>query len=300
MRRARLLAVALGLAVAAAAVAAPAAPSITRDVVYGEAGGETLRLDASVPAGAGPFPVLILIHGGGWTGGDKAGDIAPLLAPLTAAGFACFSINYRLAPQHRWPACRDDVLAAVRWAKAHAARFRADGARLALVGYSAGGHLACFAATAPEPDVRVQAVVGLAPLTDFEQELPKRGHVLGRAQQGLLARGPELTPESLALLRELSPINHVRAGLPPFLLVHGDADNSVPYEQSPAFRAKLRAHGVRCDLLTLPGAPHRLSEWEKFRPDYIADIVAWLRTALSQSAPAEGGDHHRASRPNLP
>jgi len=293
MRRRRFLAVVLGLAVAAAAPAAPGAPSITRDVVFGEAGGETLLLDASVPAGAGPFPVLILIHGGGWTGGDKTGDIAPLLAPLTAAGFACFSINYRLAPKHRWPAGRDDVLAAVRWTKAHAARFRADATRLALVGYSAGGHLACFAATAPEPDVRVQAVVGLAPLTDFEQELPKRGHVLGRAQQGLLARGPELTPESLALLRALSPVNHVRAGLPPFLLVHGDADNSVPYVQSPAFQAKLRAHGVRCDLLTLPGAPHRWSEWEKFRPDYVAEIVAWLRAAWGDGGAVAGSPEGR-------
>lgn len=284
MHRFHLLA--LVLAMAPVAVAVPAERSIRRDMVYGEAAGETLRLDASVPAGAGPFPMAILIHGGGWTGGDKAGDIAPLLEPLTAAGFACFSINYRLAPQHRWPACRDDVLAAVRWAKAHAERFRGDGTRIALVGYSAGGHLACFAATAPGADVRVQAVVGLAPLTDFEQELPKRGHVLGRAQQGLLARGPELTPESLALLRALSPINHVRAGLPPFLLVHGDADNSVPYAQSPAFQSKLRAHGVRCELLTLPGAPHRLSEWEKFQPDFLPRVVAWLQAALASTAAA--------------
>ncbi len=277
---------ALVLAVVPVAVAVPAERSIMRDMVYGEAAGETLRLDASVPAGAGPFPMAILIHGGGWTGGDKAGDIAPLLEPLTAAGFACFSINYRLAPQHRWPACRDDVLSAVRWAKAHAERFRGDGTRIALVGYSAGGHLACFAATAPEADVRVQAVVGLAPLTDFEQELPKRGHVLGRAQQGLLARGPELTPESLALLRALSPINHVRAGLPPFLLVHGDADNSVPYAQSPAFQSKLREHGVRCELLTPPGAPHRLSEWEKFQPDFFPRVVTWLQAALASTAAA--------------
>ena len=272
----------LALVVAPAVFAA--APQTVRDVVYAEAGGETLRLDAAVPDGSGPFPVAILIHGGGWTGGDKAGDIAPLLAPLADAGFTCLSINYRLAPQHRWPACRDDVLAAVRWVKAHAEQFKGDRTRIALVGYSAGGHLACFAATAPGADVRVQAVVGLAPLTDFEQELPKRGHVLGRAQQGLLARGPELTPESLALLRELSPINHVRADLPPFLLVHGDADQSVPYEQSPAFQGKLRAYGVRCEVLTLPGAPHRLSEWAKFQPDFFQQTVTWLRATLAPAA----------------
>ncbi len=258
--------------------AAPA--QFVRDVVYAEAGGETLRLDAAMPAGPGPFPIAILIHGGGWTGGDKAGDIAPWLEPLAAAGFTAFSINYRLAPKHRWPACRDDVLAAIRWAKAHAADYKGDSARIALIGYSAGGHLACFAATDSAADVRVQAVVGLAALTDFEQELPQRGHVLGRAQQGLLARGPELTPESLALLRALSPVNHLHAGLPPFLLVHGDADRSVPYIQSVVFQDRLLALGVRCDLLTLPGAPHRMSEWDKFQADYVARTVAWLRTAL--------------------
>ncbi len=258
--------------------AAPA--QFVRDVVYAEAGGETLRLDAAMPAGPGPFPIALLIHGGGWTGGDKAGDIAPWLEPLAAAGFTAFSINYRLAPKHRWPACRDDVLAAIRWAKAHAADYKGDSARIALIGYSAGGHLACFAATDSAADVRVQAVVGLAALTDFEQELPQRGHVLGRAQQGLLARGPELTPESLALLRALSPVKHLRAGLPPFLLVHGDADRSVPYIQSVVFQDRLLALGVRCDLLTLPGAPHRMSEWDKFQADYVARTVAWLRTAL--------------------
>lgn len=272
----------LALLLAPGLSAAPA--ELRRDIVYAEAGGETLRLDAVVPAGPGPFPIAILIHGGGWTGGDKAGDIAPWLEPLAAAGFTAFSIDYRLAPRHRWPACRDDVLAAIRWAKTHAAAYKGDAYRVALIGYSAGGHLACAAATDPAPDVRVQAIVGLAALTDFEQELPQRGNVLGRAQQGLLARGPELTPEALALLRELSPVNHLRSDLPPFLLVHGDADRSVPYIQSVVFRDKLRALGVRCDLLTLAGAPHRMSEWAKFQDDYVARTLAWLRAMLPAPA----------------
>lgn len=273
----------LALAASSAVLAAATASATVRDVVFGEVAGETLRLDAVAPEGAGPFPVLILIHGGGWTGGDKAGDIAPLLSPLAAAGFTCVSINYRLAPHHRWPACRDDVLAAIRWLKAHAAKFKGDPARIALVGYSAGGHLAAFAATVVDDSARVQAVVGLAPLTDFEQELPKRGNVLGRAQQGLLNRAAELTPESLGLLRAISPVNHLRPGLPPFLLVHGDADQSVPFEQSVAFQVKLRALGVRCELLRLPGAPHRFSEWNKFMPSYLDQLVAWLREVLPAS-----------------
>jgi len=279
----RLCRVLLALAASPPVLAAPAAVVTVRDVVYGNAGGETLRLDAVMPGGAGPFPVLMLIHGGGWTGGDKGGDIAPLLSPLANAGFTGVSINYRLAPQHRWPACRDDVLAAIRWLKAHAAQFKGDPARIALIGYSAGGHLASFAATVVDDSVRVQAVVGLAALTDFEQELPKRGNVLGRAQQGLLNRPAELTPEALGLLRAISPVNHLRPGLPPFLLLHGDADQSVPFEQSVAFQVKLRTHGGRCDLLRLPGAPHRLSEWDKSLPDYRDRLVAWLRDVLPAS-----------------
>ena len=147
----------LSLAASPAVLAAPATSATVRDVVYGEVAGETLLLDAVVPSGAGPFPFLLLIHGGGWTGGDKAGDIAPLLSPLAAAGFTCVSINYRLAPQHRWPACRDDVLAAIRWMKAHAATFKGDGSRIALIGYSAGGHLASFAATVVDDSARSKA-----------------------------------------------------------------------------------------------------------------------------------------------
>src|SRR5262245_33244030 len=83
------------------------------DIEYGQAGGVSLKLDASVPEGEGPFPVAILVHGGGWSGGDKAGsdkpgngaDVTPWFAPLTNAKFTWFSINYRMAPDHRWPAC---------------------------------------------------------------------------------------------------------------------------------------------------------------------------------------------------
>lgn len=250
------------------------------DRTYGSVDGEDLRLDAAVPAGGGTFPIVILIHGGGWTGGSKEGDIASLMEPLTVGGFTCFAINYRLAPAHRWPACLDDVLAAVRWVKANAAEFKGDPSRIALLGYSAGGHLACFAATVVDDSAKVQAVVGLAPLTDFIQELPKRGNILGRAQRGLLNRAAELTPESVGLLQALSPVNHLRPGLPPFLLMHGDADGSVPYEQSVTFQSRLQAQGVHCDLVTLPGAPHRLAEWPKFKPDFEQRLLDWLHEAL--------------------
>jgi alpha-L-fucosidase 2 len=256
-----------------------------RNVEYGQAGDEKFLLDISQPPGEGPFPVAIYVHGGGWTGGDKANpDDAPVMDLLTEAGFAWFSINYRLAPKHRWPACINDVQTAIRWVKVNAPRYQGNPARIALIGYSAGGHLACFAATVVDDSVRVQAVVGFAPLTDFVQELPKRGNILGRAQRGLLNRPQELTPESLGMLKALSPVNHLRPGLPPFLLLHGDKDQSVPYEQSLAFQAKLRANDVRCDLITLPGAPHRLTQWDRYLSDYRTLTIAWLHDTLGKSS----------------
>ena len=256
-------------------------PTLHSNVEYGQAASEKLLLDICEPNSDGPFPVAIYVHGGGWTGGDKANpDDAPVLDLLTEAKFTWFSINYRLAPQHRWPACINDVQTAIRWVKANAARYKGDPSRIVLIGYSAGGHLACFAAMIVDDSVRVQAVVGYAPLTDFVQELPKRGNILGRAQRGLLNRPQELTPESLGMLKALSPINYIRPGLPPFLLIHGDADQSVPYEQSLAFQAKLRAHDVRCDVITLPGAPHRLTKWNQHLPNYDSRAIAWLRETL--------------------
>jgi alpha-L-fucosidase 2 len=268
------------------------ATELKKDIEYGRAGDVRLLLDASVPDGPGPFPVAILVHGGGWSNGDKAGsdkpgdsaDITPWFEPLTAAHFTWFSLNYRLAPQHRWPACLEDVQTAIRWVKAHAAEFKGDPRRIALFGHSAGGHLVCLAAVLAAEDTRVQAVVGFAPVTNHEQDLPQRGG-LSPSLQKLLDRPKEVTAESRAMLREISPLNHVRPGLPPFLLIHGDADKSVPLPQSLDFQAALRTTGNVCDLITIKGAPHRLLTWDQFDPGYRDRVIAWLRQHLAGIAP---------------
>ncbi len=270
-----------------------AAAELRRDIEYGRAGDVSLRLDASVPDGTGPFPVAILVHGGGWSRGDKAGsstpgdsaDITPWFEPLTAANFTWFSINYRLAPEHRWPACFDDVQTAIRWVKAHAAEFKGDPGHIALFGHSAGGQLVCLAAVLAGEDTRVQAVVGCAAVTNHEQDLVQRGG-LSTSLQKLHNQPMEVTAGSRSILHETSAINHIRAGLPPFLLIHGDADKSVPYQQSLDFQAGLRAAGVVCDLITIKGAPHDLLAWDKFDPGYREQMIAWLRQHLPAPAPA--------------
>src|ERR1700683_866736 len=86
---------------------------VKTDVEYGSAEGERLLLDVGMPEGKGPFPVVILVHGGGWGSGDKAKDISVLFDSLNRGGFVWVSINYRLAPKHRWPACLEDVQTAI-------------------------------------------------------------------------------------------------------------------------------------------------------------------------------------------
>ncbi len=266
-----------------------AGADLRRDIEYGRAGNESLRLDASVPDGAGSYPIAILVHGGGWSRGDKGGsntpgdsaDITPWFAPLTEARFTWFSINYRLAPQNRWPACLDDVQTAIRWVKAHAAEYKGDPRRIVLFGHSAGGHLVCLAATLASEDTRVQAVVGFAPVTDHEQDLVQRGG-LSTSLQNLLNQPKDVTPESRAILRGISPINHVKPGLPPFLIIQGDADKTVPYQQSLNFIAKLRENDVPCELITVKGAPHGLLAWESADPDYKPRMLAWLNQVLAK------------------
>lgn len=114
------------------------------DVSYAKVGGQTLTLDVYLPAGAGPFPACILVHGGGFKSGNKRTSIYPLFAPLRDAGLVCFSIDYRLAPTNRWPAGLEDVDTAIRWMKGHTAEYKVDSRRIALIGDSSGGHYVSF------------------------------------------------------------------------------------------------------------------------------------------------------------
>jgi alpha-L-fucosidase 2 len=273
MRRVpQLLAAVAGLAVATRA------DEVRSNLVYGQADGQELRLDAGLPAGPGPFAGAILVHGGGWTSGDKRVNFAPLFSPLTRAGIAWFSINYRLAPKYRYPACLDDVQTAIRWVKAHAAEFRVDPARIALVGESSGGQLVEMAALRAGPDTRLAAVVPFYAPCDLVAEMRRRGS-LGRSMVALFGR-PEFDTEMGHLMHDASPLHFVHPGLPPFLLVHGTSDRIVPYEQSVQFQAALRAAGVDCQLVSIANGPHSMGNWNRLDPHYGDQVVQWLVQVL--------------------
>jgi alpha-L-fucosidase 2 len=254
------------------------------NVVYGEAEGKTLKLDLCLPDGAGPFATVILVHGGGWTGGDKLGDTKPLLAPLTQAGFAWFTINYRLAPQYRYPACLEDVYTAIRWVKAHAPEYRLDPDRIALLGESAGGQLVEMAAVQGGPDTRVAAVVPFFGPSDLVAQTIARGGL--HHDLTSLFGCTTMDTQTIATLRAASPLNFIHPGLPPFLLVHGTADKIVPYAQSVAFDARIRAAGGTSELITVPGGTHAMGNWNKVAPGYKMEVIDWLRKTLAPKGQA--------------
>ena len=253
------------------------------DIEYARVADESLKLDVYVPEGAGPFPAVILVHGGGWTSGDKSGGpkkalIAPMQEPLERAGFAWISINYRLAPKHRYPACIDDVETAIRWVKSHAGQYRFDLERIALSGESAGGHLVALAAVRADESTRLAAIVPFYAVFDLGARV-KSGEPLPANYVALFGRESADAPLR-TLLRDASPLTHVKPGLPPFLLVHGTADTRVAFEQSTTMQTRLRAAGVPCELLAIKDGGHGMIGWNNLAPDYPERVVEWLKRTL--------------------
>ncbi|HEY4234082.1 MAG TPA: alpha/beta hydrolase [Lacipirellulaceae bacterium] len=259
---------------------AVAAAELRSDIEYATADGESLKLDVSVPDGAGPFPVVLVIHGGGWSRGSKAEGMKPLVGPLTDGGFTWFSINYRLAPAHPWPTCIDDVRSAIRWVKAHAAEYKGDPQKVALLGYSAGGHLAAFAAATADDDTRVQGVVLFAGPVSLEDDI-KFKNGLSTSLQGLFGHGKEMDDQIAKVLHDASANNFLTAKFPPCLLIHGTEDKSVAFAQSENLKARLDELRVPCELVSISGGDHHIDQWEHIDPSYGEKMVAWLNKTLS-------------------
>jgi len=264
-------------------LAITARAELKTDIVYATAGGTNQTLDAFVPEGEGTFLTCILVHGGGWMRGDKTNNFKELFAPLSQAGFTWFTINYRLAPQHRFPACIEDVEAAIRWVKAHAADYKADPKRIALIGESAGGHLVSLAGVRAQADTRVAAVVPFYAPHDLESRI-RQSQTLSPTMSALFGL-TELNDAAWKAMRDASPINQIRGGLPPYLLIHGTKDDKVPFEQSLRFQEKMKAAGNVCDLVTIEGGAHGIRGWEKIDTSYKEKLISWLRKTLTGNKP---------------
>jgi acetyl esterase/lipase len=241
-----------------------------------------VALDVYVPAGAAPdagWPVVLAIHGGGWRRFSKD-DYGPKVAPgLVGQGFAVVAPNYRLsapgAPS--WPDCLNDLRNAIRWIRRVGAEgFDLNPRRIAAMGESAGGHLAAMLGTWPTSDTRIQAVVdfyGPADLVSMPWESPAADLAV---KQLLGVNGSA----SSRVRAQASPVAHASRGDATFLIVHGTADWLVPLSQSQGLARALRAKGVSCRLITIPGANHGFG-WTAAGRNLLPEVTSFLRKALA-------------------
>ncbi|WP_254292061.1 alpha/beta hydrolase [Sphingomonas tagetis] len=228
-------------------------------------------------------PLILWIHGGGWSRGDARGsaafaDFPAVLAAVAVRGYVVASVDYRLSGEAKFPAQIQDVKAAIRYLRAHAVDYGVDPSRVVVWGGSAGGHLAALAATTcrvtefdppastgrmsraaaasarplPQSDCVQGAAVWYAPL-DLGQHKAERALALGDNVAAMLGCDGDACVEPA---RRASPIRYVGADTPPMLLIHGTADEEVGYGQSELMAEALRKAGRPVEMLMIPDVAH--------------------------------------------
>ena len=228
-----------------------------------------------------PLPTLIDIHGGSWQHENALTD-STFASYMAAKGYAVFSIDYRKAPKYRYPVQIDDVRAAIDWIYANAFSYGADPRRIALVGRSAGGHLALLDAFTSEviPIRGVVSFYGPADLAKLYDDPPRPDPVKVREElETFLGGKPADIPTTY---RDASPINHLKADLPPTLLIQGGDDHTVPARHIRQFHQKLAESGSRSVLVEIPWSQHAF-DFVYFGPGNVlalAYVEAFLKDVL--------------------
>jgi acetyl esterase/lipase len=276
-----------------------------RDVQYAIAEGyRPLLLDLTLPAERRhPAPVVVCIHGGAWITGshkstpDEPVDHQSIWDAFLARGLAVASVQYRHSAEAVFPAQLHDLKAAVRWLRRYGNELGLDPDRIGVWGESAGGHLAALLAlntSLPElegdigvtgVDSHVRAAVAWYPptdLTSIQEQMPIgstfRHDVPDSPESLLLGSTPASDP---ARAVQASPITYVGPGSAPILLVHGDRDDVVPYEQSASLHQRILQNGQVSTLLTAPGANHCFSGVDPL--PYIEATADELQSRLAGS-----------------
>ena len=275
---------------------------VEENVVYAMRGGLGMLMDVHYPDQSNGFGI-IFIPGSGWhapltyhASPLKASGFARLyVPPLTTAGFTVFVINHRAAPRYRHPAGLEDAQRAVRFVRRHAERFGIHRDRLGGVGGSSGGHLISMlgvldgrgdsSSTDPveRESAKLQAVLARAAPTDLTrfEGGSSSASVASLMRMRLRSRDSPSTRE-FKTYWQASPAAHVSPDDPPFLLIHGTADDRVPHVRSEEFLARLLADGVDAELLTIPGGGHGASfPGATNPPDYMGTMVRFFEENLS-------------------
>ncbi|MGE2722498.1 alpha/beta fold hydrolase [Mycolicibacterium celeriflavum] len=232
---------------------------------------------------AEPAPVMIFVPGGAWVHGSRILQGYALMSHLAEQGWVCLSIDYRVAPHHRWPAHIHDVKTAIAWARANVDKFGGDRDFVAIAGTSAGGHLAALAGlTANDPelqaelpegsDTSVDAVVGIYGRYDWEDKSTvERVRFVDFLERVVVGRKLAERPD---VYRKASPIAQVHPDAPPFLVVHGTGDSVIPVAQARSFVERLRAASRSVvSYIELPGAGHAFDMTDGARTGSAATAI---------------------------
>ncbi|VTS01784.1 alpha/beta hydrolase [Tuwongella immobilis] len=255
------------------------------DLVYASPSGTELRLDFVRPSGDGPFPVVICIHGGGWQFGSRK-EYRDLQLNFAKMGIASASVQYRFAPKHRFPAPLDDVRSAMEHLRDSAATLRISPQQMAVLGGSAGGHLALLVAANPPKGITVRAVLNFAGPTDLARfrATPNGDRALKQAIQrdsaDLLSDLLGTTDRTAAIYRDASPLAQLTAKMPPVFTIHGKADDIVPFEQAELLHAELKRLGVKQQLFPIPNGNHDVASWSE--TSRVLSIVAGMEFLKQQ------------------
>jgi len=233
-------------------------------VEYANPDDQHLQLNIARPkTGDGPFPAIICIHGGGFRAGSRTGYDG-LIVKFAQQGYVAMTVSYRLAPKYQFPAAVHDTKAAVRWARANAAKYKIDPTRIGATGGSAGGHLAQFLGVTADvkefegdgghakESSAVNCVVNIYGPSDFTKSY---GKSVDAAEVLPLFLGGNLEKAKKQHIKA-SPLYWVTPNAVPTLCIHGTDDKYVAHEQAVWLIDKLKVNGVEAELLTIEGAGH--------------------------------------------
>ena len=258
------------------------------DVTYCTPNDIPQQMDIYYPTSGGPWPVLLYVHGGGWSEGDKAEGVS--WRTMTEHGFLVVSVNYRLASyENKFPVMIEDVKCAVRYLRAYASQYNLAADHIGAAGASAGGHLVALLGLADEAagwdtgeyadqSSHVQAVVTLAGPSDFT-----RGDY-NSATMAIYYAFDEMPGSPSAKLAAASPVTYISPEDPPFLIIHGDKDSIVPVEQAYVLDEQLKNAGVPSELVIVRNGSHSI-DGENISPteEEISNLlIAFLEKHLKE------------------